>query len=109
MDVLLTALHHADERCTIKVSYRAADPDLYRTEESSNVDDLESISDSSEDLQDKADIFSAFCVITGLQLSHSKLRRAVQNLMPVDILQGMILYKHPLQPCTVPIKHHGPY
>ena len=77
MDVLLTALRRADERRKVQVFYRAAGPDVYRAEETSYADDLESISNSAEHLQEKAGIVSAFCVLTGLQLSHGKLRRVV--------------------------------
>ena len=108
MDVLLTALRRADEQRTMKVFYRAECPDVYRTEESSYADDLESISDSSQLLQDKADIVSAFCVITGLQLSHGKLRRVVQNVIPSNLLQDMIVYRHPWQPCKVTINTTDP-
>ena len=61
-----------------------------------------------EHLQEKADIVSAFCVLTGLQLSHGKLRRVVQNVMPNNVLQEMIVYRHPWQPCKVAINTTEP-
>ena len=60
MNILLSAQWRADERRMIKVYYRAAGPEVYRAEETSYADDLESISYSSTHLQEKADIVSAF-------------------------------------------------
>ena len=45
-------------------------------------DDTKAASKSAEFLQRKADIISALCIILGLQMSESKIRRVVQTFLP---------------------------
>jgi hypothetical protein len=45
-------------------------------------DDSKSEAYTDELLQKKAELFSAFCIVLGLQLSHGKIRRLFQNFLP---------------------------
>ena len=83
MDILLTALRQHDSLAS-STHYRGDDNTMYTSEETSYADDLESICSSPQELQAKADIVSAFCILAGLQLSHSKLRRVMQAHIPQD-------------------------
>jgi hypothetical protein len=56
----------------------------YHMQEIAYVDDIESATFSSEAIQRKADIVSAFCILTGIQLSHAKLRRSFTARIKTD-------------------------
>ena len=101
MDILLTALRRADNARIDKIYYRSDGPEVYRSEETSYADDLESISNDPKHLQEKADIVSAYCILAGLQLSHGKLRRVVQNTMPDAVHIDMIVHTYPWTPRRV--------
>ena len=83
MDILLTALRQHDQHAT-GTRYRGDRAHMYISEETSYADDLESICATPQELQSKADIVSAFCILAGLQLSHGKLRRVMQAHIPKD-------------------------
>jgi hypothetical protein len=81
MDILLTALRQHD-LLVCSTRYRGNGHHMYNSEETSYADDLESLCSSPGELQAKADIVSAFCILAGLQLSHGKLRRVMQAHIP---------------------------
>jgi hypothetical protein len=83
MDILLTALRQHD-LLAAGTRYRGDNTQMYNSEETSYADDLESLCASPQELQSKADIVSAFCILAGLQLSHGKLRRVMQAHIPQD-------------------------
>jgi Ulp1 family protease len=76
-DILLTALH-MDIQHTRMGQHVSSESNLgYAEGETAYADDLLSCARTPEALQRKADIVSTFCLIMGLQLSTSKLRRFV--------------------------------
>ena len=83
-DILLTALHmDGHEQRTSQ--HVASDANRgYAAGETAYADDLLSCARTPEALQRKADIVSTFCLIMGLQLSTSKLRRFVMAHSGLD-------------------------
>jgi len=76
-DILLTALH-MDIQHTRMGQHVSSEANLgYAEGETAYADDLLSCARTPEALQRKADIVSTFCLIMGIQLSTSKLRRFV--------------------------------
>ena len=83
-DILLTALH-MDIQETRAAQHVAADSNQgYSEGETAYADDLLSCARTPEALQRKADIVSTFCLIMGLQLSTTKLRRFVMAHSGLD-------------------------
>ena len=76
-DILLTALHMDDQNQRTNQHVAADSNRGYAAGETAYADDLLSRARTPEALQRKADIVSTFCLIMGLQLSTSKLRRFV--------------------------------
>ena len=103
MDILLTALRQHDQLGS-GTHYRGDGTYMYTSEETSYADDLESICSSPEELQSKADIVSAFCILAGLQLSHGKLRRVMQAHIPLDTpATPLVVHVLPWTPKTVTV------
>ena len=75
LDILLTMLHN-DSLKNPSLLY-GEHGRQYHMQEIAYVDDIESSTLSATAMQRKADIVSAFCIITGIQLSYSKLRRSL--------------------------------
>ena len=75
------------------------------------VDDIESSTFSSTAMQRKADIVSAFCILTGIQLSHTKLRRSFTARVHTDSMEftpefkAMTIYTAPWTPEPIKVKH----
>ena len=93
LDILLTMLHN-DSLHNPSMLY-GENGHQYPMQEIAYVDDIESSTFTSPAMQRKADIVSAFCIITGIQLSHSKLRRSITAcpkyypFIPIDEFQSM--------------------
>jgi hypothetical protein len=78
-DILLTALNRDEiNQGTVRM-LRAADQTHYASQESAYVDDLNSCTLSTEEIQRKADIVSAFCLVTGISISMDKIRRVLHD------------------------------
>ena len=83
----------------------------YHMQEIAYVDDIESSTLSSTAIQRKADIVSAFCILTGIQLSHSKLRRSFTARINTDSLLftkeflPMNIHVAPWTPQPIIVKH----
>jgi len=75
-DILLTMLD-LDAKDRESRWTRGSSNSRYRVKETAYADDLLSYANSTQELQRKADIVSAFCLVMGLQISTSKLRRFV--------------------------------
>jgi hypothetical protein len=78
-DILLTALQRDEISQTSTRQLQAADQTMYTSTETAYVDDLVSCCLTPEQIQRKADIVSAFCLITGIIISIDKLRRVVHT------------------------------
>ena len=78
-DILLTALQRDEIAHGYTRLLRGADQSHYIATETAYVDDLESCSVNAEGIQRKADIVSAFCLITGISISMDKLRRVLHD------------------------------
>ena len=76
-DILLLALHRDSVSSTTTRLVRGGGNSSYAAHETAYADDLHAGSYTIADIQRKADIVSAFCIIMGLQLSVGKLRRFV--------------------------------
>ena len=83
-DILLTALHMDMVAAAHPKSVSAGSNGGYMEGETAYADDLLSCARTPEALQRKADIVSTFCMIMGLQLSTSKLRRFVMAHSGLD-------------------------
>jgi hypothetical protein len=75
-DILLTMLE-LDAKDREARWIRGTSNRRYRMRETAYADDLLSYANTSQELQRKADIVSAFCLVMGLQISTTKLRRFV--------------------------------
>ena len=78
-DILLTALNRDEVNQDSVRMIRAADQSHYATSETGYVDDLISTALDAAGIQRKADIVSAFCLITGISISMDKLRRVLHD------------------------------
>ena len=65
------------------------DSSVYRQKDCLYADDTKAASMSAEALQRKADLISAFCIVLGLRLSESEIRRFVQSLPTVYASHAM--------------------
>ena len=81
-DIVATGLRllEADEPSPTYVA--GEDNSVYHQKDCLYADDTKAASHSAEVLQRKADLISAFCIVLGLQLSESKIRRVVQSFTP---------------------------
>lgn len=89
----------------------AEDNDVYKHEDIGFADDKESASHSAKHIQDKAELFSAFNIVFGLQFSEAKIRRVLQNFLPnphVYPLPTMFIYKHGWTPVAITITTSEP-
>ena len=93
-DILLTALH-MDIQAKRSSCYVASDANRgYEEGETAYADDLLSCARTPEALQRKADIVSTFCLIMGLQISTSKLRRFVLAHSGLEVEGNMTTIVH---------------
>ena len=83
-DILLTALHMDIQEARAAQHVAAGANRGYAEGETAYADDLLSCARTPEALQRKADIVSTFCLIMGLQLSTTKLRRFVMAHSGLD-------------------------
>jgi len=84
-DILLTALHMDIQASRTNYHVSADGNRGYAEGETAYADDLLSCARTPEALQRKADIVSTFCIILGLQISTSKLRRFVMAHSGLDV------------------------
>eukprot|EP01034_Spumella_vulgaris_P028247 gene28247-35072_t len=89
---------------------RGAKGNMYTTGETAFADDMESTSATNKGMQEKANVVSAFCLIFGLRISPSKLRRYFQdwscNVEPTELCP-MTVYTTGWTPSTVDIEVDG--
>ena len=78
-DILLTALRRDELATNATRPIRTNNQAHYDSTETAYVDDLVSCCTTPEAIQRKADIVSAFCLITGISMSRDKLRRVVHT------------------------------
>ena len=83
-DILLTALHMDMKVATHNRHVSSGSNNGYMEGETAYADDLLSCARTQEALQRKADIVSTFCMVVGLQLSTTKLRRFVMAHSGID-------------------------
>jgi len=76
-DILLLALHRDSMQHRTTRLVRSGGNSSYAAHETAYADDMHTGSYSATDIQRKADIVSGFCIIMGLEISVSKLRRFV--------------------------------
>eukprot|EP01034_Spumella_vulgaris_P032827 gene32827-40519_t len=89
---------------------RGAAGNRYKSGETAFADDMESTSATNSGMQDKANVVSAFCLIFGLRISPSKLRRYFQdwsNNVGQEELTQMTVYTKGWIPNTVEIEVDG--
>ena len=79
LDILLAALRKDQSERPNQLAVQGGSGFSYPVNEIAYADDIESASRSAEDMQRKADIVSAFCIIMGIQISVTKLRRLVHT------------------------------
>ena len=60
----------------------AEDNEVFEQPDNGYADDMESTSHSEELIQEKAELFSAFNIVLGLQFSPGKIRRLLQDYLP---------------------------
>jgi hypothetical protein len=103
-DILLTALNRDEiNQGTVRM-LRAADQTHYASQESAYVDDLNSCTLSTDEIQRKADIVSAFCLVTGISISMDKIRRVLHDWkrQPSDtVVPDMYIHTYNWEPHAV--------
>eukprot|EP01036_Dinobryon_divergens_P062140 gene62140-biopygen47474 len=106
-DILLVMLDNCDRD---PYWCRGAKGNMYTTGETAFADDMESTSATNKGMQEKANVVSAFCLIFGLRISPSKLRRYFQdwscNVEPTELCP-MTVYTKGWTPSTVDIEVDG--
>ena len=75
MDIPATGLRLLENTATPRAYISSEDNDVYPMTSILYADDSKSEAYTDELLQKKAELFSAFCIVLGLQLSHGKIRR----------------------------------
>ena len=109
-DIALTALEmDAEYRATVHYA-AGADGTSYESSEVGYADDLVSLHDTATEIQRKAEVMSAFCVICGVTMSHKKLRRAVQDWLGVRHLPSdfsMKIYEYGWTARDITVKIDG--
>jgi hypothetical protein len=109
LDILLTMLHN-DSLQNPSMLY-GENGRQYPMQEIAYVDDIESSTFTSTAMQRKADIVSAFCIITGIQLSYSKLRRSFTAskisypFISINEFQSMSVHIAPWTAQSIKVKH----
>ena len=84
-DIPATGLRLLEERESPRTLVSANDNELYPQPSIVYADDSKSEALTEELLQKKATLFSAFCIVLGMQLSHGKIRRLFQNFRQINI------------------------
>ena len=109
-NIALTALEmDAEYRATVHYA-AGADGTSYESSEVGYADDLVSLHDTATEIQRKAEVMSAFCVICGVTMSHKKLRRAVQDWLGVRHLPSdfsMKIYEYGWTARDITVKIDG--
>eukprot|EP01036_Dinobryon_divergens_P061913 gene61913-biopygen32964 len=106
-DILLVMLEQSDQT---PYYCRGATGNMYKSGETAFADDMESTSATNSGMQDKANVVSAFCLIFGLRISPSKLRRYFQdwsNNVGQGELKKMTVFTKDWTPNTVEIEVDG--
>eukprot|EP01041_Mallomonas_annulata_P042126 gene42126-biopygen5934 len=106
-DILLVMLEHSDQT---PYYCRGATGNMYKSGETAFADDMKSTSATNSGMQDKANVVSALCLIFGLRISPSKLRRYFQdwsNNVGQEELTQMTVYTKGWTPNTVEIEVDG--
>ena len=108
-DILLTALQRDEISQTSTRQLQAADQTMYTSTETAYVDDLVSCCLTPEQIQRKADIVSAFCLITGITISIDKLRRVVHTWSRRPLTDTPVMYIHEYGwiPRAIPVTTDG--
>ena len=109
-DIALTALSLDSQLRGMEHFATAANGNTMQTSEIGYADDLVSVHGLASEIQRKAEIMSAFCIICGVSLSYKKLRRAVQHWIgPTrpDHHIPMKIYEYGWKPRDIAIKVDG--
>ena len=108
-DILLTALQRDEISQSSTRQLQAADQTMYSSTETAYVDDLVSCCLTPDQIQRKADIVSAFCLITGITISVDKLRRVVHTWSRRPLTETPVMYIHEYGwiPRAIPVTTDG--
>jgi hypothetical protein len=88
----------------------AEDNEVFEQPDNGYADDMESGSHSEELIQQKAELFSAFNIVLGLQFSPGKIRRLLQDFLPKRLrsrAMHMTIYSTGWIPQQIPIATSG--
>jgi hypothetical protein len=108
-DILLTALQRDEISQSSTRQLQAADQTMYSSTETAYVDDLVSCCLTPDQIQRKADIVSAFCLITDITISVDKLRRVVHTWSRRPLTETPVMYIHEYGwiPRAIPVTTDG--
>ena len=107
-DILLTALQRDEEAQHATRRIRTSNQTCYSATETAYVDDLMSGTLTAVAMQRKADIVSAFCLITGISISMDKLRRVLHDWQPKEhsiTTPDMLIHTYGWTPQAIPTKY----
>ena len=108
-DVIKTGMGIIDEDAKPTL-VGAEDNDVFEQPDNGYADDMESASHSEELIQEKAELFSAFNIVLGLQFSPGKIRRLLQDYLPKRLrtqAAHMTIYTTGWIPQQIPIATTG--
>lgn len=109
-DIPATGLRLLDEQLDQCNLVTSEDNETYKHEDILYADDSKFANQQAEIIQKKAELLSAFCIVLGLQLSESKLRRLLQNFLPdktKHLAKSMTVYTTGWVPHVIPIQSTG--
>ena len=110
MDIIATGFRILEDKERPRAFVGSEDNGLYPQPSILYADDSKNDALTEELLQKKAELFSAFCIVLGLQLSHGKIRRLFQNFLPNKQkarASHMTVYTTGWVPHAVPIQSTG--
>ena len=109
-DIIATGLRILDQQEATPILVVSEDNEVYEHKDLLYADDHLAPSEQVEKLQKKADLVSAFCIVLGLKLSHTKIRRVVQHFTHprnADLVMSTTVYSAGWIPHVVPAHTSG--
>ena len=109
-DIPATALRMLDDQSNNPIYVSAEDNQVYKHCDLFYADDMKGSHQLSTYIQRKADLLSACCIVLGLKLSESKIRRVLQDFLPGPVkhaAEDMVIHTAGWIPHRVPIQDSG--